>query len=79
MTFVCPNGHPFPDLVAVRCEHCRAEVTCEPMARGMKFDRQLLAAMEALEWIERFTLDRGHVEPALRHIHRRARRGLGKS
>jgi len=34
MTYVCPNGHAFPEFVAVecKCEECDAQVACVPSA-----------------------------------------------
>ena len=29
---VCPNGHDFPQTVAVRCAECDAQVACVPFA-----------------------------------------------
>lgn len=39
--YVCPNGHAFPDAVAVRCGECDATVVCEPASRGMALHAEI--------------------------------------
>jgi len=55
--FECPNGHPFPRVVEVKCAECDASVACEPVARGMAESPKLLAARlsfdERLQRLER--------------------------
>lgn len=56
---VCPNGHPFPLAVAVPCDQCAAQVTCEPIAHGMELDRAMKVAEAEIE----------HLRSTLRAVH----------
>lgn len=44
--YVCPNGHPFPRAIAIRCEECQASVVCVPHSDAIRLH-------DALERAER--------------------------
>lgn len=39
--FACPNGHPFPLALAVKCDECEATVLCVPHADAMRLHEAL--------------------------------------
>jgi hypothetical protein len=54
--YVCPNGHPMPDVVTLPCtdDECDAQVVYEPTAHGLELWRALRRAHDLLD------LEQGH-------------------
>jgi hypothetical protein len=75
--WLCVEHHEDPDA------DCSCGLTPYlPRSEVEALERQLAGAVEALEWIERFTSDRGDARmmeagQARAHIHRRASAALG--
>lgn len=44
--YVCPNGHPFPSVVAVECDECGAAVACVPFAEVLKVREAVRVALD---------------------------------
>lgn len=42
--YVCPNGHPFPSAVTVKCDECDGRVVCVPHADAIRLHDALVVA-----------------------------------
>lgn len=74
-SYVCPNGHEFPAIVAVPCGECDATVTCEPASRGMALHTEVERLRAAITAHHDVALRRG-IQTHDRALWRAARRFL---
>lgn len=68
--FVCPNGHSFIGVRAVRCEECEAPVACVPLAVEIALREQLEGAVAENEQLRAdLTRVRGQRDALIEHEH----------